>query len=69
LRRGTSEKSWMTKPLLCGVIWFGTAPLPRKVIGSGRDSVPAHPSVEEVTLFFHHRCNNLLSSELEEKVS
>jgi hypothetical protein len=69
LRRGTIEKSWMWKPLLCGVFYLEATPRPRKVIGSGRDFGPAHPSLEEVTLLFHHRCNNLLSYELETKLS
>jgi len=58
LRRGTSEESWTTKPLRYGVLSLKATPLPRKVIGSGRDSRPACPLVEEVTLLFHHRCTS-----------
>ena len=55
-RRGISEERRTSKPLLCGALHIGTTPPPRKMIVSGRISVPAHPWLaEEVTLFFRHR--------------
>jgi hypothetical protein len=80
LRRGTIEKSWTTKRLLCGVIWFGTTPLPRKVIDSGRDFRPCvsffggsnsllSPPVQSLTKFrVRHEALLMTPSELSRRL-
>lgn len=54
-RRGTSEKSADSAPLLHGTLYVGTTPPSREVSTSGRSPGLRVLIVEEVTLLFHHR--------------